>query len=64
MLRNSFFQKFSNVSWHSARHFPQFHNKKFLVLQNELPLPDLNNNTFIMESDSFSVHGILKGQAM
>jgi hypothetical protein len=33
MLRNSFFQKFSNVSWHSARHFPQFHNKKFLVLQ-------------------------------
>lgn len=28
-LRNAFFQKFNNVSWHSVRHFPQFHSLRF-----------------------------------
>jgi hypothetical protein len=32
-LRNSQIQKFNNVSWHSNRHFPQFHSQRYLVMQ-------------------------------
>ena len=32
-IRNSFIHKFFNVSWHSIRHFPQFHSLRYLMLQ-------------------------------
>ena len=32
-LRNSIFQRFQNVSWHSDRHFPQQHSLRHSVLQ-------------------------------
>ena len=32
-LRNSFFHKFYNVSWHSNRHFPQFTSLKYRAMQ-------------------------------
>jgi hypothetical protein len=31
-LRNHFFHIFQNVSWHSARHYPQFHSLRYRVL--------------------------------
>ena len=40
-LRNSFFHKFFNTSWHSIRHYPQFTSTRYQVLQavceNDLP---------------------------
>jgi len=32
-LRNSFVHKFHNVSWHSARHFPQFTSLRYRAMQ-------------------------------
>ena len=32
-LRNHFLHKFFNVSWHSNRHFPQFHSLRHRMLQ-------------------------------
>jgi hypothetical protein len=32
-LRNNWFQRFVNASWHSDRHFPQFHSMRHSVLQ-------------------------------
>lgn len=32
-LRNSFFHDFNNVSWHSDRHFPQYHSLRYRVLK-------------------------------
>ena len=32
-LRNSFFHKFFNVSWHSTRHFPQFTSLRYRAMQ-------------------------------
>lgn len=32
-LRNSFFYRFHNTSWHSIRHFPQFHTLKHRVMK-------------------------------
>lgn len=31
-LRNVFIHKFYNVSWHSARHYPQFHSMRYRML--------------------------------
>lgn len=32
-LRNSFIHKFFNISWHSNRHFPQFHSLRYRMLE-------------------------------
>ena len=32
-MRNSFFHKFYNVSWHSNRHFPQFTSLRYRTMQ-------------------------------
>ena len=32
-IRNNFFHKFFNVSWHSSRHFPQYHTLRYQMLK-------------------------------
>lgn len=32
-LKNTFFYTFMNVSWHSLRHFPQYHSLRYSMLQ-------------------------------